>query len=80
MQAKYKPGDIVYILRNSVFVERMRVVRAFPSNGTYILRFADRSEPAGIRLQESRIFSTKHAAEVEKEKNEYRQSNQRQRF
>ena len=59
MVTKYNPGDTAFIVESSRFIREVRILKI--AGGFATLRFAD--SDGGIKLRESRLFSTKEAAE-----------------
>ena len=57
MGAKYKPGDIVYIVSTGKQIEEAKVIKY--GAGFYTIRFKN---GGGTKLRESRLFSTKEEA------------------
>lgn len=60
MENKYKPGDTVYIVSSVRWSREAKVLKC--AGGFYTLKFTDTG--GGIKVRESRIFSTKEAAEI----------------
>ena len=59
MEQKYKPGDIAYIVANSIFIREVMILKI--SGGFVTLRFMEGGGAA--RLRESRLFPSREAAE-----------------
>ncbi len=59
MAAKYKPGDLAYIVESNRFIREVQVRSA--AGGMYVIRFTDTG--GGIKVKESRLFPTKADAE-----------------
>ncbi len=60
MATKYNPGDTAFIVESSRFIREVKVLKI--ASGFVTLRFVD--SDGGIKLRESRLFSTKEAAEA----------------
>ncbi len=59
MAAKYKPGDLAYIIESNRFIREVQVRSA--AGGMYVIRFTDTG--GGIKVKESRLFPSKEDAE-----------------
>lgn len=59
MIAKFKPGDVVYLIGNSRFIEEATVVMTI--SGFVTIRFTERT--GGTRVRESRLYSSRAEAE-----------------
>ncbi len=57
--ARFKAGDIAYILESNRSVREVTIVRC--SGGMYLIRFNDTS--GGIQVKEHRLFETEELAE-----------------
>ncbi len=57
---KFKPGDTVYLIGNSHFIEEATVVMTI--SGFVTIRFTERS--GGTRVRENRLYATKEEAEA----------------
>ena len=53
MTAKYKAGDIAFIVESNRFVREVEILRF--DGGFYTVRFTD-LENSGLRIRESRLF------------------------
>ena len=62
---KFNLGDIVYFIANGYHIREATVIRA---GGFCTIKFNDNETPAGTRVRESKLFSTKQEAEVVVEK------------
>lgn len=65
MKKKFNTGDTVYFVSNSIFVKEATVVRC--AGGFVTIKF-DKSNTgdgvSGIRVRESKVYSTKKEAEA----------------
>ena len=59
MEQKYSPGDIAYIVANSIFIKEVMILKV--SGGFVTLRFMEGGRAS--RLRESRLFPTWETAE-----------------
>ena len=59
MVAKYKPGDLAYIVESNRYIREVQIRSA--SGGMYVIRFTDTG--GGIKVKESRLFPSKADAE-----------------
>lgn len=71
MPTKYNPGDTAFIVESSRFIREVRILKI--AGGFATLRFSD--SDGGIKLRESRLFSTKEAAEASLPKKKTQRSN-----
>ena len=60
MTGKYKPGDTVFVVQSVRWVKEATVIKY--AGGFYTIKFT--ATGGGIKVRESRIFSTKEAAEI----------------
>lgn len=63
---KYDVGDIVFFISNGYHIREATVIRA--GGGFCTIKFNDNETPAGTRVRESKLFKTKHEAEIVVEK------------
>ena len=59
MPNKYKPGDTAYIVESNRIIREVKVLKV--TGGFATLRFMDGD--GGIKLRESRLFTTREDAE-----------------
>ena len=59
METKFKPGETVYLIGNSHFIEEATVVMTI--SGFVTIRFTQRGR--GTRVRENRLFATRKEAE-----------------
>ena len=65
MDTKFKPGDIVYLIGNTHFIEEATVVMTI--TGFVTIRFTERE--GGTRVRENRLYRTREEAEAVVKKN-----------
>ena len=57
---KFKPGDTVYLIGNTYFIEEATVVMTI--SGFVTIRFIERS--GGTRVRENRLYASREEAET----------------
>ena len=68
MTPMYKPGDVAYIVANSIFVKEVMILKV--AGGFVTFRFMGGGGAA--RLRENRLFSSREAAEAAVKENRQR--------
>ncbi len=60
MDRKFKPGDTVYLIANSHFIEEAKVVMTL--SGFVTISFTERG--GGTRVRENRLYASREDAEA----------------
>ncbi len=68
---RFKPGDIVYLIGNSHFIEEATVVMTI--SGFVTIRFVERG--GGTRVRENRLYATREEAEAVVAQNQAQRQN-----